>query len=107
MALKWRVLSALIAASAAANWFITKTTSWFPSKAIPSRPFPADGSAPRERTAYELLTHPNRELKVKYRRPFSKKWESLDLETAMDMIADRVWDARERIFCRKAETAKP
>ena len=46
----------------------------------------------------ELLTHPARLDKVRYRRPGSKAWEDLDLETAMDMIADRVWDSRERTF---------
>ena len=29
-----------------------------------------------------------------YRRPFGTDWEDLDLDTAMDMIADRVIDAR-------------
>jgi len=36
--------------------------------------------------------------KVTYRRPNSRQWEELDLEVAMDMIADRVWDSRERTF---------
>ena len=29
-----------------------------------------------------------------YRRPFGTEWERLDLDTAMDMIADRVIEAR-------------
>ena len=58
---------------------------------------------PKGADSFELLTHPNRELKVKYRKPFSKNWESLDLETAMDMIADRLWDARERSFVEKQD----
>ena len=33
---------------------------------------------------------------MKYRRPFGKDWEDLDLDTAMDMIADRVLDTRRR-----------
>ena len=41
--------------------------------------------------------------KVKYRRPYSTKWEDLDLETAMDMVADRLWDSRERTFQEKDE----
>jgi formate dehydrogenase major subunit len=40
---------------------------------------------------------------VKYRRPFSQKWENLDLETAMDMIADRVWETREGSFVEKQD----
>jgi formate dehydrogenase major subunit len=35
---------------------------------------------------------------VRYRRPFGTEWEDLDLETAMDMIADRVWQTREATF---------
>jgi formate dehydrogenase major subunit len=31
---------------------------------------------------------------VRYRRPFGTDWEDLDLDTAMNMIADRVIAAR-------------
>jgi formate dehydrogenase major subunit len=34
-------------------------------------------------------------MKVKYRRPYGTEWEELDLETAMDMIAERLIAARE------------
>ena len=40
------------------------------------------------------LTRVVRAYQVKYRRPFGTKWEDLDLDTAMDMIADRVLAAR-------------
>jgi formate dehydrogenase major subunit len=33
---------------------------------------------------------------VKYRRPFGTDWEDLDLDQAMDMIADRVIESRRR-----------
>jgi formate dehydrogenase major subunit len=33
---------------------------------------------------------------VKYRRSFGTDWEELDLDTAMDMIADRVIEARRK-----------
>ena len=69
----------------------------------PESPISRGRLCPKGADSYELLTHSNRELKVKYRRPFGKKWESLDLETAMDMIADRVWDARERSFVEKQD----
>jgi formate dehydrogenase major subunit len=36
-----------------------------------------------------------REYKVRYRRPHGTEWEELDLETAMDMIADRFLATRE------------
>ncbi|HZU22565.1 MAG TPA: hypothetical protein VE998_07000 [Terriglobales bacterium] len=53
---------------------------------------------PKGANTKELHTHPHRLQKVKYRRPFSKKWEELDLELAMDMIADRVWQSRKHTF---------
>jgi formate dehydrogenase major subunit len=50
-----------------------------------------------------LHTHPGRLTRVKYRRPFSRQWEELDLESAMDMVADRVWESRERSFQEKRD----
>jgi len=58
---------------------------------------------PKGADSFELLTHPNRELKVKYRRPYATDWEELDLETAMDMIAERVWKSRELSFVEKQD----
>src|SRR5882762_8018247 len=53
---------------------------------------------PKGSDSFELLTHSKRLTKVKYRRPFAKEWEDLDLDRAMEMIADRVWESRERTF---------
>lgn len=58
---------------------------------------------PKGSDSFELLTHANRETRIKYRRPYSTKWEELDLEKAMDMIADRVWDTRERTFVEERD----
>jgi formate dehydrogenase major subunit len=58
---------------------------------------------PKGSDSFELLTHANRETRVKYRRPYSTKWEELDLETAMDMIADRAWETRERTFVEEKD----
>jgi formate dehydrogenase major subunit len=49
----------------------------------------ARGSASRE-----LVAGPSRETKVRYRRPGGTDWEDLDLDAAMDMIADRMIAAR-------------
>jgi formate dehydrogenase major subunit len=40
------------------------------------------------------VTSPLRETMVRYRRPYATEWEDLDLATAMEMIADRVIQAR-------------
>lgn len=69
----------------------------------PESPISRGRLCPKGADSYELLTHPGRELKVKYRRPFSTEWESLDLETAMDMIAERLWKSRERTFVEKKD----
>ena len=50
---------------------------------------------PKGSASLQLTTAGARQYQIKYRRPFGEKWEDLDLDTAMDMIADRVIQARE------------
>ena len=64
----------------------------------PQSPISRGRLCPKGSDSFELLTHAGRETKVKYRRPNSTQWEELDLETAMDRIAERVWDSRQRTF---------
>jgi len=53
---------------------------------------------PRGSSSLSLVTSPSRVTKVRYRRPGARDWEDLDLDTAMDMIADRVIDTRRRTW---------
>lgn len=69
----------------------------------PQSPISRGHLCPKGAASFELLTHPNRAQKVRYRRPRSTRWEYLDLETAMDMVADHVWDSRERTFLEKKD----
>ena len=64
----------------------------------PESPLSRGRLCPKGSASYELLTHSQRLTKVKYRRPFSKVWEDLELGKAMEMIADRLWESRERTF---------
>lgn len=64
----------------------------------PESPISRGRLCPKGADTFELHTHPARLTRVKYRRPHSLQWEYLDPETAMDMVADRLWDARERSF---------
>jgi formate dehydrogenase major subunit len=64
----------------------------------PSSPISRGRLCPKGADTFELHTHPERLTKVKYRRPFGKSWEEIDLERAMDMVAERLWDSRERSF---------
>src|ERR1700759_1312496 len=60
----------------------------------PDSPVSRGRLCPKGSASLQLTTGGSREYKVKYRRPFGTKWEDLDLDTAMDMIADRVLAAR-------------
>lgn len=64
----------------------------------PESPISRGHLCPKGAASYELVTHPNRATKVKYRAPRSKVWQELDLATAVDMVAERVWQTRERTF---------
>jgi formate dehydrogenase major subunit len=47
-----------------------------------------------------------RQYRVKYRRPYGTEWEELDLETAMDMIADRLLKTRDETWEEEKDGAK-
>jgi formate dehydrogenase major subunit len=64
----------------------------------PDSPVSRGRLCPKGSASKQLVTHPSRELKVKYRRPGGTEWESLDLDTAMDMIADRLIETRARTW---------
>lgn len=69
----------------------------------PASPISRGHLCPKGSASFELLTHPNRLTKVLYRKPRSKQWETLDLETAMNMVAERVWESREKSFEEKRD----
>jgi formate dehydrogenase major subunit len=69
----------------------------------PESPISRGRLCPKGADTFELHTHPGRLQKVKYRKPYSTNWEELDLETAMDMVADRLWESRERTFQEKQD----
>jgi formate dehydrogenase major subunit len=64
----------------------------------PASPISEGHLCPKGAASHELLTHAGRATKVRYRPPFATAWQDLDPEVALDMIADRVWEARERAF---------
>ena len=61
----------------------------------PRSPINQGTLCPKGSASRQLIQQPGRLTKVKYRRPGGTEWEELDLETAMDMIADRMIAARE------------
>ena len=69
----------------------------------PESPISRGRLCPKGAASFELLTHPARATKVRYRRPRSTSWEDLDLETAMNMVAERLWQSRERTFVEERD----
>jgi formate dehydrogenase major subunit len=64
----------------------------------PASPISAGHLCPKGSASFQLLTHAQRLKTVLYRAPYGTRWQTMPLETAMDMIADRVWDTRARTF---------
>jgi formate dehydrogenase major subunit len=62
----------------------------------PDSPISRGRLCPKGSASKQLVTSPTRVTKVRYRRPYGTEWEDLDLDTAMEMIADRVLDARRK-----------
>jgi formate dehydrogenase major subunit len=62
----------------------------------PDSPVSRGRLCPKGSASLQLTTGGAREYRVLYRRAHGTGWESLDLDTAMDMIADRVIEARRK-----------
>ncbi|NGM12836.1 dehydrogenase [Verrucosispora sp. CWR15] len=60
----------------------------------PDSPISRGRLCPKGAASRSLVTSPLRQTRVRYRRPYGTEWEDLDLDTALDMIADRVLAAR-------------
>ena len=66
----------------------------------PDSPVSRGRLCPKGSATLQLTTGSARQYRVKYRRPFGTEWEDLDLDRAMDMIADRVIESRRRASAR-------
>jgi formate dehydrogenase major subunit len=61
----------------------------------PRSPINQGTLCPKGSASRQLVQQPGRLTKVRYRAPRATEWQELDLETAMDMIAERLIAARE------------
>jgi formate dehydrogenase major subunit len=61
----------------------------------PESPINEGTLCPKGSASRQLVHQPGRLTKVRYRKPGGGEWEDLDLDAAMDMIAERVIAARE------------
>ena len=64
----------------------------------PDSPVSRGRLCPKGAASEQLVNSPKRQTAMLYRRPFGTEWEPLDLETATDMIADRMVDTRARTW---------
>lgn len=69
----------------------------------PDSPISRGRLCPKGSASKQLVTHPGRQTQVLYRRTHGTEWERLDLETAMDMIADRVVRTRRETWQQEEE----
>ncbi|CAN5242944.1 hypothetical protein BH18ACT9_BH18ACT9_19860 [soil metagenome] len=60
----------------------------------PDSPISRGRLCPKGSASKNLVTSSMRQTKVRYRRPYATEWEDLELDTAMEMIADRVVKSR-------------
>jgi formate dehydrogenase major subunit len=73
----------------------------------PDSPVNRGRLCPKGSASKQLVTSPTRVTKVRYRRPYGTEWEDLELDQAMEMIADRVLDARRKTWEDADEEGRP
>ena len=73
----------------------------------PDSPISRGRLCPKGAASAGYVNSPLREYKVKYRRPYATEWEDLELDTAMDMIADRVIKTRSEFWEDTDDDGRP
>jgi formate dehydrogenase major subunit len=64
----------------------------------PDSPISRGRLCPRGSSSLSLVNSPTRQTKALYRAPYAREWQEIDLERAVDMIADRVVQTRARTW---------
>jgi formate dehydrogenase major subunit len=73
----------------------------------PASPISRGRLCPKGQASKSYVQSPLREYKVKYRRPYGNAWEELELETAMDLIAQRIVETRAANWQEQTEQGAP
>ena len=73
----------------------------------PDSPISRGRLCPRGSSSLSLVSSPTRATKALYRAPHATDWEEIDLEQAVDMIADRVIATRDRTWEEADEDGNP
>jgi formate dehydrogenase major subunit len=67
----------------------------------PDSPISRGCLCPKGAATFQLVTGDWRETRVLYRKPYATEWEPIPLETAMEMVAQRVKKTREETWEEK------
>ena len=73
----------------------------------PASPINHGTLCPKGAATFQYSVNPNRLTKALYRRPHGTEWEAVDLEWAMDRIAERFRETRERTWREADEQGRP
>src|SRR5436305_12938550 len=73
----------------------------------PASPISRGRLCPKGQPSKSYVQSPLREYKVKYRRPYATAWEELELDEAMEMIAQRVVATRAANWQAETEKGDP
>jgi formate dehydrogenase major subunit len=72
----------------------------------PASPINHGSLCPKGAALFQLHVNPNRLNKVLHRRPGGTAWEEMDLEAAMDRVAELVKQARDETFIERTPDGK-
>lgn len=73
----------------------------------PDSPISRGHLCPKGAATKAMVQSPSRLTTMRYRRPYATEWEDLPLDTAMEMIADRVVAARQASWEDVDELGRP
>ena len=72
----------------------------------PDSPINQGNLCPKGAAIYQLHVNPNRQTKVLHRSAGGTQWEEMELNTAMDRVAQLVKDTRDSTFVQKTRDGK-
>jgi formate dehydrogenase major subunit len=72
----------------------------------PDSPISGGCLCPKGSATFQLVTSKHRVQQVLYRRPYATEWQTIPLEQAMEMVAQRVKKAREENWQSAAENGE-
>jgi formate dehydrogenase major subunit len=72
----------------------------------PDSPISRGRLCPKGAASEQLVNSPGRQTEVLYRPPHAREWQRLDLDTAIDMVADRFVESRRNTWQQRDEQGR-